>query len=188
MDITLSALMGRLSGTLPNVAEPETFDGSLMEGMSTRQVYQDATYRAAVIMDDIFHQLLRTKSIDTVKAEEHLQKLKVWSASLPADLRKFSRTTPLAQSDQELVLGKIHVAGLYYWTVMLVTRPFLFFTMTCSSKQASSSVLYDQQAFAEITTMSQVCVSAAIYFAQMCQQALEPGSLLNNMCFLRWVY
>ncbi|KAK5116839.1 hypothetical protein LTR85_009099 [Meristemomyces frigidus] len=189
MDITLSALLGRLSGTLPNVAEPETFDSSVMESMSLHQVYQDAMYGAAIIMDDIFHGLLRTKSIDTVRAEEYLHKLNVWSASLPADLRKFSRTTPLLQSDQELVLGKIHVAGLYYWTVMLVTRPFLFFTMTLSSKQASIPASYNQQALAEITTMSQVCVSAAIYFAQMCQQALEPGSLLNNMCMLKgWTY
>lgn len=188
MDISLSALLGRLSGTLPDVAEPETFDSLQRSTFTRQQIYQDAMYRCAVIMHDAYHGILRVRSIDTVTAEGYLQKLNIWSASLPPELRKFTQATPLVQPSQAALLGKVHVAGLYYWTVMLITRPFLFFMMTCRSKQGSSSVPYEPQAFAKITTLSEVCVSAAIYFAQMCQRALEPDSLLNNMCILRSVF
>ncbi|RDW68204.1 hypothetical protein BP5796_08861 [Coleophoma crateriformis] len=189
LDITVSTFLGRLSATPTLMVEPETFDTYQNETSSNRRICQDAIYRAATIMDDIFQGLLSSKSIDTTTAEDYLQKLNAWSSGLPSDLRRFTRASPIQQSDQELLIGNIHVAGIYYWTVMLITRPFLICTMSCSSKTAADPFPYEKQSYAEIKKLSQVCVSAAIYMAQMCRSALEPGSLLDNMCVLKgWIY
>ncbi|OJZ85149.1 hypothetical protein ASPFODRAFT_61829 [Aspergillus luchuensis CBS 106.47] len=67
--------------------------------------------------------------LDVPTAEGLLSQLRKWSSSLPASLRQFrsvSHGPPfLEPAARQRLVGSIHVSCLYYFAVILVTRPYL---------------------------------------------------------------
>ncbi|KAK6379064.1 hypothetical protein LTS17_006768 [Exophiala oligosperma] len=190
IDIITNTSMGRLTASPPMSVEPEAFEISTKETLSHRELCLDATYRFTSMMDQIFHDILEAKSIDVNTGEKYLEKLNTLSATLPHGLRKFSATPASTLSGEEPLIGNIHVSCSYYWAVMLVTRPFLMYRLTCSQSTTTWSSPPDiSRVDPSVSKLARICVWAGVHVAQNCHRLLKPGSLIHNLCILKsWIF
>jgi hypothetical protein len=133
---------------------------------------------------------------DAVESEEFLHRLREWSQTLPSNLRSFkydaTATSTLSASSETRarLIGAIHLSCIYYFTVMLVTRPFL----TCYLVQKlrrNASLSSRRRRLPDLdnlpmANLSHACHDAAIYMANMAEAALDAGLLLGNMCIIEY--
>jgi hypothetical protein len=78
---------------------------------------------------------------------------------------------------------------MYYFSVMLLTRPFLIrYLMARLPNQAGNVQGFGHDSSTPgISELAQVCIDAAMFTAQICHSALSVGLLLDNMCILKTV-
>lgn len=139
-------------------------------------------------------------SLNTFSAEHYLQLLREWSQVLPAALRQRPRKGDVArQGDvdhRETMIANVHVAGTYYFGIILVTRQFLIQHVVpqlrgqATRRQASRGVVdgFREDEPGTIADLSRACIEAATYMAQMCREAVDAGVLLGNMCIIKSVF
>ncbi|KAL1955725.1 hypothetical protein VTO42DRAFT_8123 [Malbranchea cinnamomea] len=194
LDLLVSAILGRHSslssvrydGTVTN----ETSNGSRYP----RRLAIEATFEACLILDEITQKLGKTEDLDALTAQRFLERLQHWSQTLPAELRQFGRRNggSMICTDKELLIGNMHVACVYYFSVILVTRPFLISHLMLRLHNRTSDSLYSTTELSDhrqMLELAQACVSSASYLIQMCHKALTLGLLLKNMCMLKaWVF
>lgn len=130
----------------------------------------NAVLRAAAILDDVCIALNGPKVIDAPAAETLLARLRSWSQDLPPDLRKFTchDSFALSQSDARLIFGNVHVSSVYYFAVILVTRPFLVRHLVSGIRQRAGLPTRTPAEPAD-ATLAQVCMASAIYMGQLCR-------------------
>lgn len=156
---------------------------------STQKLAFNATFGACSLIDDMVSSLSLGNDVEAAFASRFLQELDSWSKNLPEELREFKQASAvLIANDQELAVGCIHVACVYYFAVILITRPFmishLMERLPGKARLDPTPVSHfeeDSEAF----QLAQVCIDSAIYMAQVCHEVLVSGLLLNNMCMLK---
>lgn len=150
----------------------------------------------ACLIDSMDQRLFNQKTLDTAASEAFLQDLRKWSQKLPPELRRFSTDNMFISSpaDRELLVGAVHVSCVYYFAVILVTRPFLTSHVMLKLRDrkwkiptgdAANMNTTDSTERTKITNLAQVCVDSATYMATMAHRAMEAGLLQRNMCLLK---
>ncbi|KAK8189936.1 uncharacterized protein BKA78DRAFT_296209 [Phyllosticta capitalensis] len=182
LELIVNTILGRPCA-MP-VMELVSIDSSQGSG----KVSLDATFEACCTIDRVARDLGSGRGLNPASAEQYLQQLEEWSNCLPNGLRKFTRSDSqgLTPADRELIIGNIHVACVYYFAVILVTRPFLISHLTShlsgQSPPEGTSTGTDKR-------LAQVCIDSAVYMAQMCSEVLESKALIGNMCLLKaWIF
>ncbi len=84
----------------------------------------------------------------------------------------------------------MHVSCVYYFAVILITRPFLIAHHLSSLRGKAANQANDggdgRDVRAEkIARLAQVCVSSAMYMADMCQQVKASGYAFGNLCLVK---
>lgn len=131
----------------------------------------NAVLKGAALLDDICRILSSGIMIDVPTAEGLLTKLRQWSQKLSPCLRQFSCTDGFSMSsvDRQTFLGRIHVSSVYYFAVMLVTRPFLIRHLMSKIRRRSGHEagvnLHPNEA-----GLAQVCMSSAAYMGDLCRK------------------
>lgn len=135
----------------------------------------------------VLRHISRHPNLDVASTQILLQKLSHWSTNLPAEARICSISTTINSPEHEQALGNIHVACMYYFTVMLLTRPFLIRHLMSRLPRFSSSQeeTWDAGHSTESSELAQVSIDAAMFTAQICRNALTAGLLLDSMCILK---
>lgn len=159
-----------------------------------------ATYESCSILETVVGKFADDGSLNTFSAEHYLQLLREWSQVLPTALRQRPRKGDVArQGDdadhRETMIANVHVAGTYYFGVILVTRQFLIQHVVpqlrgqATRRQASGGVGngFREDEPGAIADLSRACIEAATYMAQMCREAVDAGVLLGNMCIIKSV-
>ncbi|KAE8422611.1 hypothetical protein BDV36DRAFT_291112 [Aspergillus pseudocaelatus] len=153
------------------------------------------TYELCQLIDG-FERILRKERRNTLTlTEKYLHDLRGWSQSLPIELRQMP-SIPITNSNlenREQLLGAIQVTCLYYFAVLLATRPFLTSNIMLKLGDRESSLAENRVPELDETRTSahlaQVCVASATYMVKMSQAAMETGCLLRNMCHLKaWLF
>ncbi|CRL25913.1 Fungal transcriptional regulatory protein, N-terminal [Penicillium camemberti] len=131
----------------------------------------NAVLKGVVLLDDICCQLNRGVMNDIVTAQTLLQRLRTWSRDLPPSLRRFSYTNgvSMAYSDRKKAFGSIHVSSLYYFAVILVTRPFLIETFMTRMRQ-QSGLTSQGPVDPQRASLAQVCMISAMHMGHLCRQ------------------
>lgn len=212
LDLQCNALLGRPSSTT------HTYDKLFPNGVEEDRVADhqilalDANFVLCSTIEAISQTLTKTDAaLDDLTAETYLKTLQDWSRGLPEELRKpirkDSREGVSDSKHREQTIGNLHVACGYYYTVMLVTRPFLVATIVPRlqklHKQPSSSAsrLASPQPVRPSPTpdpprergderrksqqFAETCTGAATLLIQMCHEASTLGMLFDNMCILQ---
>ncbi|KAL1307027.1 hypothetical protein AAFC00_005652 [Neodothiora populina] len=153
----------------------------------------DATFDACVLLETMVQDLGKNGSVDVDYAELFLRQLGVWSASLPKELREFrSPDVAVDPVSQELVIGGLHNACVYYFAVMLVTRPFFIshsISLIAARGPHNSDPGRGGEEESRKAKLAQACVDAATFMARICHDASESGLFLKNMCILKaWLF
>ena len=197
IDILSSFILGRPK-SLPVVGDDERE----ME-MADGQIPQDsqssfnAILKGCSLLEDIVNKLSKGSILHVPTAEGLLEQLRSWSQTLPPTLRQFTFTsgdgTFLDSAERQLLAGNIHVSCVYYFAVMLITRPFLIaYLMSRLRGRAPDQLISDPDEASDVniknnkvSKLAQVCVSSAIYMVDMCQRARASNFDFGNMCLLK---
>ncbi|KAE8320907.1 hypothetical protein BDV39DRAFT_212965 [Aspergillus sergii] len=154
-----------------------------------------------ILLDNIVDTLSKGKLLDIITAEDLLMQLRKWSGSLPTTLRQFYRAFHSSQTlepgDRQRLVGSIHVSCLYYFAVILVTRPYLIAYLTSRLRgKAPDHLISDPDEASDVTLknnkvskLAQVCVSSSLYMVDMCRRAKSAGLVFRNFCLLKaWIF
>lgn len=149
----------------------------------------DVNFELCSIIEDVITHIGQQSQLDTISTQELLKRLTQWSVTLPSEIRLCSIKQSIVSSNHGLVIGSMHVACLYYFTLMLLTRPFLIQHLVSklskvSNKPTTTAEVSDTS---EQDKIAEVCIDAAMFMAQICQNALSANLLLDNMCILKCV-
>lgn len=156
-----------------------------------------AMVKACLLLEGIVDTLGKSSNILHVPtAESLLQRLRQWSRELPQSIRQFKKFASndycLKPADRQALLGSIHVSSVYYFAVILITRPFLVAYLTSRLRgkapdhlisdpdQASDTNLKNNK----VSRLAQVCVSSAITMVDMCIKAKASNFTFGNLCLL----
>lgn len=151
-----------------------------------------------ILLDNIVDTLSKGKLLDIITAEDLLMQLRKWSGSLPTTLRQFYHPFHSSQTleprDRQRLVGSIHVSCLYYFAVILVTRPYLIAYLTSRLRgKAPDHLISDPDEASDVTLknnkvskLAQVCVSSSLYMVDMCRRAKSAGLVFRNFCLLKY--
>lgn len=139
--------------------------------------------------------------LESSSAEHFLQLLQEWSQVLPVSLRQRPQKGDKPLQDdlgyREKMISNVHVAGTYYFGIILVTRQFLIqHVMPQLHGHASKAKEGQRQNNRKrsrgadaVADLSHSCIGAAIYMAQMCREAVDAGVFMGNMCIIKaWIF
>jgi hypothetical protein len=156
--------------------------------LHSRDFALNASFEVCSFIAQITPKLDTESSIDTQTADDFLKQLQHWSANLPSDMRRASHSgdDSISAEEQESMLGSIHVSCLYYFAVMLVTRPFLVeWLMDRMPRSDAPTPRPFTSTSSESADLAQACVDAAMLLSNLCHDALQSGALLRQMCVLK---
>ena len=190
LDVLVSSILGRPYSTPSIRIDSPAFNSMHIHVGKPRDLALNASFGACSLIAEITQYLSSDNSMELTTAERLLKRLREWSSSLPNDVRQFSKTNdePLTLLDQELVIGNIHVACVYYFAVMLVTRPFLISHLMSNLSGGAAETpetTSSSKDSPEVMNLAQACIDSAMFMAQICYEALQSGLLLNNMCIMK---
>lgn len=95
------------------------------------------------------------------------------------------------------MIANVHVAGTYYFGIILVTRQFLIQNVMPqlhghASKAKKGQHQNNREGYKgadAVADLSRSCIGAAIYMAQMCREAVDAGVFMGNMCIIKaWIF
>lgn len=138
-----------------------------------------AAYKIVSIIDDINTKLYSQGDVRPEVIEKLLQAIDDWKDDLPPTLKQSTLQSSLRSWDTSIdgkqgSIGVVHVSCLYYFAVMLASRPMFISALTLQrgEKDAHSPI-------------GEACLDAALYLAQICAEALEAGLLGSQMCIMK---
>lgn len=202
-DIICSSILGR-RGSASSLRSVDVTSGDIEQEHNTschRDLALRATYESCSILETVVEKFANDGVLDSSSAEHFLQLLQEWSQALPVSLRQRPRKGDKAFQDdpgyREKMIANVHVAGTYYFGIILVTRQFLIqHVMPQLHGHASKAKEGQRQgnrrgnAGADaVADLSRSCIGAAIYMAQMCREAVHASVFMGNMCIIKaWVF
>jgi hypothetical protein len=144
-----------------------------------------------IVLDESVRSFTEEGKLGTSAVDNFLQRLREWSHALPIQLRQRLRKDGEPNPDsREATIGNIHVAGAYYFGVILLTRQFLVQQIMPQLRGGSITSIgtteEDRAAYSgKAAEFAEVCVEAATYMVQMCSEAIDADIIWGNMCILK---
>ncbi|OKL55458.1 hypothetical protein UA08_09281 [Talaromyces atroroseus] len=209
-DILSSFILGRPRSlpTVPrNSVQPEIPLGKSL--YSPQSAFRE-TVKLCSLFEDIMDTLNKDNILHVPTAENFLKRLRQWSQELPPSIRRFTpgvsspqsckdggHGSDLSPSDWQLLIGNMHISCIYYFAVILITRPYLIaYLMSRLRGKAPDHLITDPDEASDVTIknnkvskLGQVCVSSAVYMVDMCQKVQNLTLTLGNLGLLKaWVF
>ena len=184
LDVMTSSILARPSASLST--RPDTAIAKLNSDDRTfAKTATNANFEICSIIEEVLQYIMQQTTLDSEATQILLQKLSTWSATnLSPEMRICSVGTSIGSTEHEKVLGNIHTACVYYFTVMLLTRPFLI-RYLMSRLSAKSNISIDTSSEpANLSALAQASIDVAVYMAQTCQNAMSAGLIIDNMCII----
>ncbi|KEY74556.1 hypothetical protein S7711_07159 [Stachybotrys chartarum IBT 7711] len=199
INILASFILGRRPSTAPASTEPSTFVYVNSSAAGNNQSTFSAILEGCLRIEKIV-QSLRTRHILHVPtAESLLEQLRCWTQSLSGPVRQFtfSQDGEHDSAERQSIIGHVHLLCVYYFSVILITRPFLIaYLLSRLRGRAPDHLMNDPDEAADtaiknskVSKLAQVCVSSAICMMESLQKVKRSPFLFGNLCFLRaWVF
>ncbi|OCT52788.1 fungal specific transcription factor domain protein [Cladophialophora carrionii] len=164
LDLYMSGSLGRPPAT------SEVDGGSVSWNRSSRD-YEDiqmngrttsATLRICFIFERILNEVYCRREVSVQLVESISRQYRDWTMQLPAGLQADSLDSKEGSTAPSLrqTIGIAHLKGAYYWSIILLTRPFLIFKV--SSKIKGRSEDEDSAGNSVTMTLSEACIDAAL--------------------------
>ncbi|KAL2287150.1 hypothetical protein FJTKL_06150 [Diaporthe vaccinii] len=202
-DIICSSILGR-RGSASSLRSVDVTSGDIEQEDNIschRALALRATYESCSILETVVGKFADDGVLESSSAEHFLQLLQEWSQVLPVSLRQRPQKgdTPLQDDPgyREKMIANVHVAGTYYFGIILVTRQFLIqhvmpqlhgHASKAKEGQRQNNQLGNKGADA-VADLSRSCIGAATYMAQMCWEAVDAGVFMGNMCIIKaWIF
>ncbi|KAJ4423610.1 hypothetical protein N0V82_001778 [Gnomoniopsis sp. IMI 355080] len=202
-DIICSSILGR-RGSAPVVRSVDITLGDISTEYITpchRDLALRANYESCSILETVVAKVVDDGPLNSSSAQHFLQLLTEWSQALPVSLRQRPRKGDPSQGKdanyREKMVANVHVAGTYYFGIILITRSFLIQHVMPqlggggpkSKERSRQNNDASQGTGHAVAELSRACIGAAVYMAQMCREAVDAGVFLGNMCIIKaWIF
>ncbi|KAF7528646.1 hypothetical protein PCG10_010181 [Penicillium crustosum] len=184
MDLFLSASLGRPPAT--SDYDYDSREDALIPGESKPNLTVDQQLSAAVIsLCRIFERILTDvymKQVISINVAEAISNQhRAWVRILPAILKM--QTERLEHKSMENSLAAAHVFGSYYWSIILLTRPFLIYRVAqyVKGKPDSSET---RSGSSRISLFADACVYSALRGLDVVDDLGHYTSLPRRLPFL----
>jgi hypothetical protein len=199
LDVLSSFIFGRPK-SLPALATDwlESPQYNLGRGRSSCPLFT-AMAKACNLLDQIVDTLgINGNILHVPAAEDLLRHLRQWSRELPPHIRRFpvkcNTNVMLQPADRQALLGTLHIWGVHYFAVLLITRPFLVaYLMSRLRGKAPDDLISDPNEASDVSIknskvsrLAQVCVSSAIDMVNMCMKAKDCCFTFCNFFLLEY--
>lgn len=175
LDVLTSSLLGR-----PCTVPRATRHSINLLPLEAEQPVFNAMLKGVALLDDICCILSRGVLAETAMAHGLLERLRSWCRDLPPEARRFSQGHNAASgsSERQAAFSRVYLSSVYYFAVILVTRPFLTEVYVSRIRQRSG---IQQHVVAEPSKvdLAQVCLSSATYMGHLCRQLATLLTTLN---------
>ena len=198
LDLFLSASLGRPPAT-------SEVDGGNVAWEGKARVYEDvrmgtshssAMLRICFIFERILNEVYCRREVDVQLVNSISTQYRDWNMALDAGFDIDGLTegeTSISSIGLQQVIGLAHLKGAYYWSIILLTRPFLIFDVSAkigkqSDKYAAASP--SKQSNADTTTLSEACIDAALRSVEVASDLVHaPGCpkrpfMITNVLFV----
>ncbi|KIW90302.1 uncharacterized protein Z519_08946 [Cladophialophora bantiana CBS 173.52] len=175
LDVFMSASLGRP----PSTAE-------------TRDTRSEDNYSASVdlctVFETIMNEVYSKRMISNTALEKISEHQRHWAANFHKGLDEDGiKPTPAINGGKSPNIGLMHVKGAYYWTIILLTRPFLVDAV--SSYIATANVPSAEGNSAGVTSYSDkvlvhACVDSAIRTIELLRILLDFNNVPKRLPFL----
>lgn len=157
--------------------------GNIAGDVDVRGLGLQSIFEICPFMDELETTICKQ---DAEAAENFLQRLQKWSKALPKEIRTTDVKGPEASLNREKSIGRMHVACVYYFAVILVTRRFLTLYLLDRIQSRTSSEQEPKSKLDEKTTsLAYVCLDGAVNLAQVGHNTMISNQMLKNMCLLK---
>ncbi|KAF7548329.1 hypothetical protein G7046_g8709 [Stylonectria norvegica] len=201
VNVLASFVLGRRQST--PLASPDsgltTFDTSETVTAENDQSTFAAILEGCLNIESIIQSLRAGHMLHVPTAECLLEQLRNWTENLrgPVRLFTFSQTAELTSRDRQALIGHLHLSCVYYFAVMLITRPFLIAYLMSRLRGKGPDHLIDDPEEAtdiniknnKVSKLAQVCVSSATRMIRSLQKVKGSQFSFSNLCLLKaWVF
>lgn len=186
MDLFLSASLGRPPAT--SDYDYDIREDALTSGESQRNLTPDKQLSLAVtslcrIFERILTDVYMKQVISINVAESISNQHRAWVRTLPKFLR--DQTEHVMNKSMEDSLAAAHVFGSYYWSIILLTRPFLVYRVAQYVKNKTDpSALNNQNSGSRISLFADACVYSALRGLDVVDGLGQFNSLPRRLPFL----
>jgi hypothetical protein len=184
MDLFLSASLGRPPAT--SDYDYDSREDALISGESQPNLTADQQLSAAVIsLCRIFERILTDvymKQVISINVAETISNQhRAWVRILPAILK--IQAGRLETKSMENSLAAAHVFGSYYWSIILLTRPFLIYRVAQYVK-GKPDLSETRNGSSRISLFADACVYSALRGLDMVDDLSQYTSLPRRLPFL----
>ncbi|BAE58889.1 unnamed protein product [Aspergillus oryzae RIB40] len=187
MDLFLSASLGRPPATTDFDYEPH--DGNTTSGTQQRLQPEEQLSLTVVSLCRIFERILTEvymrQVVSISVADSISNQHRAWVRNLPTFLRMQTERLDAAKTLED-TLAAAHIFGSYYWSIILLTRPFLVFRVSQYVKNKSESAAFSESkpSNSKISLFADACVYSALRSLNVVDDLSQYSSLPRRLPFL----
>ncbi|KAL4913804.1 fungal-specific transcription factor domain-containing protein [Aspergillus aurantiobrunneus] len=162
MDLFLSASLGRPPATSDFDYDLREDEISRRESHSPRDELSTTVVSLCRIFERVLTEVYMRQVVSINVAENISNQHRTWVRNLPTFLQM--QTERLESKTLEESLAAAHVFGSYYWSIILLTRPFLIFwaSQYVRSKKDSAGVPDARNGTSRLSLFADACVYSAL--------------------------
>lgn len=182
LDLFMSASLGRPPAT-------SEVDGGNVAWESKARVYEDVRMgashsspmlRICFIFERILSEVYCRREVDVQLVNSISTQYRDWNMALDAgtDMEGLVEGEQLPENmGLQQIIGLAHLKGAYYWSIILLTRPFLIFDVSSKfGTQEKVTTPSSNQASNDTTTLSEACIDAALRSIEVASDLVHtPG-------------
>ncbi|KAJ5520660.1 hypothetical protein N7463_001113 [Penicillium fimorum] len=185
MDLFLSASLGRPPAT--SDYDYDIREDALISRESQPHLNADEQLSAAVIsLCRIFERILTDvymKQVISINVAENISNQhRAWVRTLPTILKM--QTERLENKSMENSLAAAHVFGSYYWSIILLTRPFLVYRVAQYVKGKPDTTSENRNGSSRVSLFADACVYSALRGLDVVDDLSHYTSLPRRLPFL----
>jgi hypothetical protein len=167
--------------------------------ISTACEESNAITNACDLLEEIVDAMAKNNNVLHIPtAQSLLHQLPRWTQTLPLNIQQrwnaFQLDRNLKDADRQSVMGILHISSVYYFTAILITRPFIvaYLLSRLRGKAPDHLINVPDQASdinlknSEVSRLGLVCVGSAIYLVDTCMTARNFGFQFKNFCLIEY--
>lgn len=187
MDLFLSASLGRPPATSDydyDIRDDVALSRNRKEKLSTEQQLSVAVTALCRIFERILTDVYMKQVVSIQAAESISNQHRAWVRTLPSVLK--SQTEKLNTTTMEESLAAAHVFGSYYWSIILLTRPFFIYRIAqyVKNKVDPSKPSEPRNGNSRISLFADACVYSALRSLDVMDDLARFSSLPRRLPFL----
>ncbi|KXG51359.1 Copper fist DNA-binding [Penicillium griseofulvum] len=185
MDLFLSASLGRPPATSDydyDIREDTPIPGKSQSHLAADQQLSIAVISLCRIFERILTDVYMKQVISINVAEKISNQHRAWVRTLPAMLKM--QTERPENKSMENSLAAAHVFGSYYWSIILLTRPFLIYRVAQYVKGKPDSSSENRSGSSRVSLFADACVYSALRGLDVVDNLSHYTSLPRRLPFL----